>query len=265
MQYNWRIYKNLSDGIEVDVPDSETLSFVFENGKINSFVKYCGSDNIVLEQIFDVLWSIKPFFVRLEVRDDFGLWYKYISQFNKDKFPPFRELKEIEKAELERWFDLPIGQNSIFSMTETEAILMFMICKDMNDQLINPLVKEDLLTNIDSRIRLLPMYEDDYDHQFIGIVTNWILKKLRDKSGKPIGYNTKNWDNSDVFAWLMAEKIFGFWGGNLGSMHSKLCRYVNHLEAQGYDLDDKIIFLRFIYSTLEYLKFYRSNELINRN
>lgn len=265
-QHNWSVLKSDSNGIAVDIPECETLIFNLEKGKLNNFVKYIGQDTVVLENIFDTLLAAKPFFKRLMVTDDFGMWDKYVSQFSKDKFPPFRELKNIEKDELMRWFDLPKGSDSIFGMELAQAALMYMICKDMSRDLTVPLTKNALLSDIDERIIRVPKSVEEFDEcfQFIAIVENWYLKRLVDKNGNAIDYLPDKTNDCTLFAWLTAEMIFGVCGGSLGSKHSKLHRYVDSLIAQGYDFKDNETFLRFIYSVVEYLGGYRIDDLIIR-
>jgi len=139
-KYNWSYtYDHNNTMLGIDIPNCETLLFRPENGKISGFTKYWGEDQETLQHFFEILREIKPYFKRFDVKDDFGLWNDYISQFSKNSSPPFRELKDIEKAEFIRCFDLPKGSNSIFGMNQAQAVLMAMICKDMNRDLSQPI------------------------------------------------------------------------------------------------------------------------------
>jgi hypothetical protein len=246
-------------GISVDIPSSETLTFDSQGGKISGFVKYLGGEQDTLEKIFEILKDIKPLFKRLDVDDDFGMWHNYRAKFGTDTLPPFRDLSADEKEELSRWFDLPKGSTSLFGMSQTQAIIMFMVCKDMNDNPQVPLSKEKLLSQIDERITTFSkeMLAGDDVLQFIAVVEMWFLNKLVDKHSRALVYAVGKTNGCTIFAWLMAEIIYGFGGGSLGSRHQKLHRFIDYLIAQGYDFDEPEIFLRVIYSAMEYLGGYR--------
>lgn len=273
MRYEWLVRNAADGGIAVDIPDCEPLVFRFNDGRVNAWVKYFAHDTSAtaeIDKIFNLLWSVKPLFKRLEVHDEDGLWNDFSARQSTEKKIPLRELKGIEKAEIERCFDLPKGQTALYPMTDAQAVLMWMVCKDLNPHLEKPLELQDVINLVDSRIVLVgppdePIEEQWDSTQFIAIIESWMLKKLTDKKGASLDFKENTANNFMYFSWLMAEIIFGFGGGNLGSKHSKLHRFVDSLLAQGYDLDDASTFLRLIYSALEYLGIYRPDTLIERS
>ena len=278
-KHQWHV-ERIDKGIVVNVPDFEPVMFRFNNGSVDTWTKYFGQTKEQLTELFDMLWAIKPYFKRLVVSDDEGWWENYAAKQKKENFPPFRELKEIELAEYKRGFDLPEGQTAVlekyqplFPMGNTPDILMKMIRKDMSRNLVTPISKENLLTDIDERIILFgppnePISEMREKAQFEAIVENWILRKLADKNGNCYGETyinkTKGWPNWANFSWLMREMLYSSFGGSIGSKHSKLQRFVEKVISDGNTLEDDITFLRLIYSSLEYLGIYRPDNLIER-
>jgi hypothetical protein len=271
---------NSGIGIGIDIPDFEPFRFFFEKRRIDTWVKYFGETNEQLDEVCLLLWSIKPFFKRLDVHDDEGYWYDFAAKRKNERFPTFRELSDIEVAEYNRGFDLPHGTavvfndvHPLFPLGNAPAVLVNMVYKDMNPNLSELRTKEDLFKDMDERvIRFGPPDEKLEDSrelvQFEAVVENWILKKLINKQGQNYGetYINKSkacndWAN---FSWLMREILYRSFGGILSAKHSKLHRFVDKLLRDGYSFEDEIVFLRFIYSTLEYLGIYRPASLIER-
>lgn len=255
--------------LHINVPDCEPFLLRPQDGKIHGWIKFWCDDE-TLEQLFELLRAIKPYFKRLNVDDDVGAWHNYIARFSKEKLPVFRELKDIEREELANWFYLPKGSTTIFGMEQIKAVLMFMVCKDLSDDLTKPMTKDILLEMIDDRVGRWP---DDDVFNFMHIVETWFITKLNDKKGNSIKVKTGNTDGSRLFAWFMTEIIIGFWGGSLGSKHQRLNRFVDSLQKQGIvsridslsiSFDTSANFLRFVYSTMEYCGGFRSENLITR-
>ncbi len=271
-QYKWIVQSSADGNIVIEIPDCEPLVFFFNDGQVDKWVKCFAqgaSANIEIEKIFDLLWGVKPLFKALDVQDDDGLWDAYVARRSPEKMIFLRELKDSEVAELKRDFDLPREQTSIFRMTKTKAVLMWMICKDMNPNLQNPLQKQEVLKCVDPRAIVAgppdePIEKQEEYVQFIAVVESWILSKLTDEAGAPLPFKKGAINSCTYFSWVMAEIIFGFGGGILGSEHSKLHRFVESILQQGYDLEDEATFLRMIYSILEYVKVYRPDALIER-
>ena len=103
-----------------------------------------------------------------------------------------------------------------------------------------------------------------YKFQFMAVAETWFITKLRDKNGNAIVNEKGKTNSSLVFAWLMTEMIFSFGGGSLGYKHEKLHRFVDDLIIKGVDFDEPENFVRLVYSVIEYLGGYRSEDLINR-
>jgi hypothetical protein len=249
--------------ISIDIPNCETFILNPENGKINGWVKFLSCcDNETIEHFFDLLREIKPYFKSLTIDDDMGMWYNYIAKFTNEKLPQFRELKDLEKEELYNWFNLPKGSTSIFGMEQTHAVIMFMVCKDLSDNLLEPMTKDILFGKVDEKKKEGPLWSSGEQYQFIEVVDTWFLRKLKDKKGNPI--KEKNHGGA-VFSWFFGEIIFEFWAGSLGKKHESLNRFLDYLEKQKIDFNIPENFLRLIYSTMEYCGGYRSDDLIIRH
>ena len=258
-KYGWRS-SIVKEGLIIEIPESEGFSLCPQNGRIQGMTKFLSNDNTI-DQFFEFLRLINPYFKKLDIDDDFGAWHNYIANFSIDKLPLFRELKEIEIIELANMFFLPKGSTSIFDMNQTQAIMMFIICKDLNEDLSKIVTMDNLLKKIDVRTKGWP----DSDHyNFISIVDTWFLTKLHDKKGKPIERLQNKYNGSTIFSWFMGEIIFKFWGGSLGSKHQKPHRLIDDLNIKGINLDVPDNFLRLIYSAMEYCGGYRSDDLITR-
>lgn len=258
-KYKWPFTME-EEGCCVEIPDCESFIVRPQNGMVNGWVKYWCSDE-TLVHLYEMLREIRPYFRRLDVHDDYGAWDDYIAKFSKTKQIPFRELKAIEKEELDRWFDLPEGSTSIFPMEQPHAIMMFMLCKDMSDDLSKPMKKVDFEHKIDPRTK---GWEIDEPFQFIAIAESWFLNILLDKKGNSPKH-TQQWElNALIFAWVMGEIIFGFSGGSLGSKHQKIIRFIDYLQKKGVKLDAPENFLRLIYSLMEYCGGYRPDALITK-
>ena len=141
-KYGWP-YSVENGRMNIDIPDFEPFILHPQNGEVDGWVKYWGSDNEALMQLFELLREIKLKFQKLEVDDDYGVWHDYMAQFSKDEFPPFRELKDIELAEFAHGFYLPKGSTTIWGLGQPEEILMHMICKDLKDSYLKEILIHD--------------------------------------------------------------------------------------------------------------------------
>jgi hypothetical protein len=71
-------------------------------------------------------------------------------------------------------------------------------------------------------------------------------------------------NSSTIFAWVLAEMIFNFWGGSFGSKHEIIHHFIVNLQKQSVDFNNKPEnFLRLVYSVMEYCGGYRSDILIS--
>lgn len=285
----WAVMELTDDipGIGFELPDSEPLMFMVKNGKIDDFTKYIGTDNKVVTNICDILWTLKPFFKRLEVNDDYGVWDEYVLTLTSKKYPPFRELTAIEKAELERNFDLPDDYELPFltprRASSAKNVLMKMICKDigtgskaemldsMDERLrgfysdLTKSIDEQIIDyqqyeNSDVHVRLFKSYQMEYDFNYM--VQNWMLKKLTNKKGAQIIYNPyKRSDLTVVFALLMVECVIGSYSPGLGAKYTLLVKFRHYLMKQGYNFDEEESVLRYIYSVMDSLGCIRPDNL----
>lgn len=261
-KFGWSYAKD-DVALSIEIPNGEVLLLQPQNGKISGFVKCVDDNNEILEHLFELFYVLKSYFKRLMIEDDFGLWNNYISRFSKSPMPNFRELKDMEKAELKRGFDLPQGYNSVFNINQVQDILMQIICKDMSNDLTKPLNLEKLLSLVDSECgQMLKLDANNQCFQFMAIAETWFLTKLVNKSGIPLKEGKSN--GHILFGWFMAEIIFGFGGGSLGSKHQRLRRFVDGLLVRDVDFSNPENFLRLVYSVIEYLGGYRTEAVIIR-
>jgi len=262
-EFEWTL-TNTCENVCVNIPNCEEL-VLSKNDNISGFIKYSGENQETLYHIFEFFRKIEPYFEKFQINDDFGLWDNYISQFSKHKLPYFRELKENEKAELNRGFDLPKGSNSIFGMGQAQAVLMFIISKDMNDGLTIPFTLDSLMELVDERCKQMLILDlNDCCFQLMGIAETWFLTKLYDNCGNAIKMKKGKMSECTLFGWFMAEIIFGFNGGYLGGKHQKLRCFLDELNKQNIDFNNTENFLRLIYSVIEYLGGFRPDRSINR-
>jgi hypothetical protein len=257
------------EGIYVDIPDTVNIAFAPRDGWIDDFAKSTDDSEETLDEIFGLFRSIKPFFKRLHIEDDYGLWNDYIARYSKEKFPQFRELKSCEKEELNRYFDLPEGSDSIFGMSNAEAVVMFMLMKDMSDDLAVVMTEEKLLSltiSLTPQIQPLPeiFMKSLKSSVFITVCENWLVTKMEDKNGAPLINRRELWHNSEIFAHVMAVIIFKGGVGMAEYKYSKLLRFMDRLTRQGHELSERENFLRFAYVCMEYLGIYRPERLIDR-
>ena len=87
-QLGWEYERAIGDGfngvvIETGNDECETISIVFECLNCEGFVKYLGIDEDFIWKIFNILWLLKPYMERLDVIDDYGLWYEFVSQIDR--------------------------------------------------------------------------------------------------------------------------------------------------------------------------------------
>ena len=181
--------------------------------------------------------------------------------------PKLRELTEDERKELENAFYLPQGSNSIWGMEKITLNLMWMILKDINEDLKEPLNEEKILKMIQEEIKKMIPDESMKDFVFQALIIYWLVTKCECNDKRSNSKDNRYFPNYSyyTFSYIMMELGFNLSGcGNLNKEYVNTYKFIQYLEDKKYDLDDREISLRFIYSVMEYLKIKRPEYLIKR-
>jgi hypothetical protein len=141
---------------------------------------------------------------------------------------------------------------------------MNMITKDKGLDTSKPMQPRELISFLGNQTLQVnsEVMENVPSELFRELVSNWMVTKLTDVNGIQLDVSPQDTGSYLNFVFLMAEICLRSFGGMVGMAQQRFHDFYDSLVAQGYNLDDREIFLRFIYSCLDYINIVRPHDLI---
>lgn len=245
-KYEEILYSKLSGIIVYPHERSEPLCLGFnEKTEIDTFIKTVYAPFEVHNMIIDLMYSIKPFFKRLEVIDDTGYWEKLNTRkkISKNLSPQDISNEEIQsKLTLIRQSKIDETEDEWFWYKDYHFSLLHLptILNLMRLEL--SLDNKFALVELSRRANEVGIYPVEVAQRFPEMVLI-LLVRLWIQSTYEGELSDKKFLDADSFSWTIAEACFGYHGGFLNNKHRQGVKLMKEVLNSKLNAEDSIRYL----------------------
>lgn len=222
-------------------------------------------------EVFAVLDVAEGFFTHFEVQDARGFWDAHLRSRSGAKRLALRPLTEAETMEMERGFDLPplshpdggFDARAFDPPRRAELCAGFLrlVRKDCSDDLAAPIDWNTLCARAHAAHDEQSYPElGGYWHDVVIVLEYWANTCLRGRDGKPLRTRSRGVAPGYLLGWCLVEAMRGYSDSSFGAAHDRIERFRYDLHSKRWVIRSVSDFMRYAFTVMEYLGFYRSDE-----